>query len=213
MQPTILYAYDALCGWCYGFSPVVKELHARWHDRFEFQVRSGGMVRGARVAPIRQMADYIRQSYPRVEQTTGVRFGEAFLDGLLAEGDYVSDSEPPARALATLRSHRPEAEVAFAHALQDAFYLHGHDLNDPSTYRRLATTFELDADGFVADMQTERTKRAVLREFDELSALGVRGFPSLLLHDGEQYYLLAHGYRSAEELNAIIGEVATQWSV
>jgi putative protein-disulfide isomerase len=26
MQPTIFYCYDAYCGWCYGFSPVMKQV-------------------------------------------------------------------------------------------------------------------------------------------------------------------------------------------
>ena len=34
--PTIVYVYDALCGWCYGFAPVIERLHEKYGDRLTY---------------------------------------------------------------------------------------------------------------------------------------------------------------------------------
>ena len=44
MTPRIIYCYDAYCGWCYGFSPVIKALYEKYNDQFEFETISGGMI-------------------------------------------------------------------------------------------------------------------------------------------------------------------------
>ena len=61
-KPTFFYVYDALCGWCYGFSPVMQNVAAKYDDRLNFEVISGGMVTGPRVGPIGQVAPYIKSA-------------------------------------------------------------------------------------------------------------------------------------------------------
>lgn len=45
----LVYVYDALCPWCYAFTPVVDELRRHYGDRLDHEVLSGGMVRGDQV--------------------------------------------------------------------------------------------------------------------------------------------------------------------
>ena len=101
---TILYFYDALCGWCYGFSPVIQKLHQQFEDHFEFQIISGGLRLGEGVSPIGEVAPYIKAgAYQTVEERCGVKFGEAFIKGPMEKGDMILNSEPPAIALAIVK--------------------------------------------------------------------------------------------------------------
>ena len=52
MRPTLIYCYDAYCGWCYGFSPVIKKIAAQYKDELYIEVLSGGMMVGDAVMPI-----------------------------------------------------------------------------------------------------------------------------------------------------------------
>ena len=79
MQPVIYYCYDAWCGWCYGFSPVIKQLEVEFNDKLSFEVLSGGMIPADNPKPIRAMAGYISEGYRRVEEMTGVKFGADYL--------------------------------------------------------------------------------------------------------------------------------------
>jgi len=38
----LIYYFDALCGWCFGFSPVISQLEKEFEDRLNFEVISGG---------------------------------------------------------------------------------------------------------------------------------------------------------------------------
>ncbi|MFW5762224.1 MAG: DsbA family protein, partial [Cyclobacteriaceae bacterium] len=91
----IIYCYDALCGWCYGFSPVMEKIHQQYQQDFQFEVISGGMITGERIGPVGEVAPYIKQAYKLVENTTGVKFGDDFLR-VLNEGKAIFTSIPPA---------------------------------------------------------------------------------------------------------------------
>ncbi|NJL75411.1 MAG: hypothetical protein HC892_10655 [Saprospiraceae bacterium] len=85
----IIYVYDALCGWCYGFSPTMQEFHNKYQSELDFEVISGGMVTKDRIGPIGEVASYISWAYKEVERTTGVQFGTSFLQGVLKDGKAI----------------------------------------------------------------------------------------------------------------------------
>ncbi len=197
---------DPLCGWCYGFSPVVMKLHERYKDHLDFRVVPGGMVTGARVEPVANMAGYILQAYKRVEETTGVKFGDPYLDRL-REGSTVSDSEPPCRALQLFSTLHPGRAVEYAHQLQRAIYFDGYDWNDPETYAHLARLFGIDAKEFLAQWEGDEARYAVQQEFGWVGSAGINGFPCTVLQSGEDYYLITQGYRPLEDVEAVLRRI------
>src|SRR5690606_24007751 len=74
-KPKLVYVYDALCPWCYAFTPVVEALCDHFGDRLDHEVISGGMVRGDQVREIggEEEAACLRESYRSIESLTGVR--------------------------------------------------------------------------------------------------------------------------------------------
>ena len=91
----VVYVYDPLCGWCYGFSNVITKLQENYQSKIDFTVLSGGMMMGSREEPISVMADYIKGAYKTVEQKCGVTFGERYLKGILESKTYISSSVLP----------------------------------------------------------------------------------------------------------------------
>lgn len=78
MNPTLFYCYDAYCGWCYGFCPVIKKI-AENYPTLQVEVLSGGMIMPEKAVPISATAHYILGAYKNVEELTGVEFGEDYL--------------------------------------------------------------------------------------------------------------------------------------
>ena len=200
-KPTLVYIYDALCGWCYGFSPVMKRLHETHRDHLNFDVLSGGMVMGNRVGPIGQVAPYIAWAYKQVEERTGVTFGEGFLKGVLEPGTAIFSSEKPGIALTVFKTEQPDEAVAFAHDLQRAVYFDGLDLQADETYAELVRPYGLDGAGFVEKLNDFRFRQKTYAEFQAVSKLGVTGFPTVLLLTPEKNYVLSRGYAPFEELD------------
>lgn len=203
----IIYIFDPLCGWCYGFSSVLQQLHQKYADTYHFDVLSGGMITGARIAPFITMEQYIRGAYRRVEDMAGVKFGVAYLNKLLPSSTIMMDSRPPSYALETMRSLKPQALVAFAHALQSAHYGQGADYNDDQTYRTLAEKFEVDADAFVNDLHKEETRYAAEQNFAWCANVGVQGYPTLVMETDRDLFLIAHGYRPLAELEKVMASI------
>jgi putative protein-disulfide isomerase len=140
MKPKLYYVFDPICGWCFGMSPSITALHEAWKDHIDFEVLSGGMVLGDRVGPIRNFAHIIQGSRARLEETTGVRFGEAFWTKL-EQGDMVMGSLKPSIALAVSRDLAPGKSVEFAAAIQRAIYVEGFEPDHTEQYRALAESF------------------------------------------------------------------------
>lgn len=205
----VIYVYDALCGWCYGFSPVIQQLYEAHGDEYEFEVISGGMITGERIGPIGEVAPYIKQAYKEVEQRTGIVFGDAFLENVLEEGSTVFSSIPPSIALAVFKKQRPGEAVRFASRLQKAIYYEGMPPEDWTAYGELATEFGLDGTAFVEAMRSEKGIALAEADFQRAQAFGVAGFPTVIVQNGEDYYLIARGYVDYKTLNNSLRSLTT----
>ena len=137
----LIYVFDPLCGWCYGFSPVVVGLWEATRDQVDWDVIPGGMVVGENVGPIGRIAGFITASLPRLESTTGVTLGKGFKEGVLEEGSMVLSSLEPARALVAAKLIDSALAVPFAAALQEELYHEGHHIGDEKVLSTLADKF------------------------------------------------------------------------
>ncbi|ATL47923.1 protein-disulfide isomerase [Chitinophaga caeni] len=199
----IIYVYDALCGWCYGFTPVMMEFQKR-HPEYEYQVLSGGMMQQT---PARKMAAYIQQAYKSVEQATGVKFGPGFLEGILNSPAYIMDSLKPAIALTAFKSMAANEALAFAHEIQVAFNYDGKDLNKDETYLEIASKFNIDAGKFAQLLGDPDTLKASIAEIEQVQQWGITGFPAVIFGTGQQLYLVARGFLPLENLEETIQKI------
>ncbi len=198
----IIYVYDALCGWCYGFSPVMEQFYQDHRSDVSFEVISGGMITGPRIGPIGEVASYIRWAYKEVEQATGITFGKGFLDGVLEEGTTIFTSVPLGVAMSVFKSHRPKEAVSFAGALQKAVYYDGLAPQDTAAYAPLAEAFGLDGKAFVEQMQQPEFKALAEADFQRSQQLGVSGFPTVFAEIEGNYHRLASGYTRSADLES-----------
>lgn len=206
MKPRLYYIFDPLCGWCFGMSPSITALHHEWKDLVEFEVISGGMVLSDRVGPVRNFAHIIQGSRARLEETTGVRFGEAFWTKL-EQGDMVMSSLKPSIALAVSRDLAPGRSVEFAAALQKAIYVDGLEPDETEAYRPMATSFGLDAEEFIKRMGFPHYEMVANKDFAQSAKWGIQGFPSVVVFHQDQGYLIARGYLPFDALDKTLREI------
>ncbi len=178
---TIVYLYDPLCGWCYGFSPVIRRLRETHGAEYDFEVVSGGMVTGASVRPFREMAEFISNAYPRLNAMTGARFSDRFLRETLWDSTAMVNSLPGSIALSVFKTLRPQDAVLFASAIQESLYIGGNPPEDVGQYADLARSFGLDGDDFLKKMSDPAYLRLAEADFLRAQNLGVTGFPTVVL--------------------------------
>ncbi|MFG6192746.1 DsbA family protein [Nonomuraea sp. JJY05] len=173
----LVYVFDAYCGWSHGFSRTLLEITER-HPDIPVEVVSGGLFTGAGRVPISRFG-YIQGANAKISTLTGAEFGEGY-ERLIADGAFVMDSEAAARGMAALRQTAPGRAAELAAALQNAFYIDGHSLSEPDTYRRVAEAAGLDADAVAADVEAPATRAAAEADFRRAAQLGVDAYPTLL---------------------------------
>lgn len=206
-KPEVYYIYDALCGWCYGFSKNIEKFYAKHKDEFQFQVFSGGMVTGEREGTINEVAGYIKGAYKNVEETTGAKFGEEFISKTLEEGSAYYSSVPAALAMALFRTQKPEQAISFAVRIQKAIYHEGLAPAELSTFGHCVKDFNLDPQLFQQKMEEPMIQKLVEEEFRTVSSWGIKGFPSLVYKDGNRAYMIARGYTPMDLLEETLQNV------
>jgi putative protein-disulfide isomerase len=196
----IIYVYDALCGWCYGFSPVMNKFYENHKVECNFEAVSGGMITGDRIGPIGDVAPYISWAYLDVEKATGIKFGTDFLDKTLKQGTAIFSSIKPSIALSVFKTLQPQNGIAFASALNKAIYYDGLEPENVNAYKKLATDFNLNADDFIAKMQDSTYLKLAEADFARSNQLGVNGFPSVFVEHNGKIFKLASGYTTLSDL-------------
>jgi len=210
---TLIYCYDAYCGWCYGFSPVMKKIAADLNDRIDIEVLSGGMMIGEGKMPIEKIGPYIQSAYKRVEDITGIKFGEDFLwhTANPDKSDWVMNSEKPAIALCIFKEYYPEQQLDFASDLQYALNYEGRDLDDDEAYRHLLEKYNLPAEEFYTKLKAEDYKEKAYYEFALCKQLNVDSFPQVLLQLNEsKFFLIVKGFTAYEDVKERIEKVLTE---
>ena len=213
MQPTLIYCYDAYCGWCYGFSPVIKKIANEYKEKFHIEVLSGGMVLPEQPVHIKVTADYIKGAYKQVEDLTGIQFGKDYLWHINNpdESDWFPSSEKPAIALSIFKELFPEKQVDFIADMQYSLYYEGRDLTDDEAYRHLLEKYAVNPDEFYRKLKSEEYKEHAYYEFQLCNQLQVTGFPQVLMQiTDSKFHLLAKGYTDYETLIKRINLVLTE---
>jgi putative protein-disulfide isomerase len=213
MKKVVYYCYDAYCGWCYGFRPVINTLANDYADILDIEVLSGGMIIPEKPTHLRVTAGYIQKAYKTVEEHTGVKFGKDYLWHIFnpGESDWFPSSEKAAIALCILKEYRPQMQVQFASDLQYSLHEEGRDLTDNEAYRHLLPKYDLQEEDFYTKLKSVEYKEKAYYEFALVKQLQVTGYPTVLLQTSDtKFYLLARGYTNYASLQQSFESVLNQ---
>ena len=213
MKPILIYCYDAYCGWCYGFSKVITRIEEEYRDTFDFEVLSGGMILPEKPQHFGGMANYIQGVYKRVEELTGITFGQDFLWHVFnpTETDWYPSSEMPAIALCIMKEYHPEKAVQMAADLQYALNYEGRDLTDKEAYRHLLPKYNIPEEEFYTKLKSEEYKQKAYYEFALVKQLQVTGYPTVLVQTGDsKFYLMSQGYTDYDSLKERLQNLLSQ---
>lgn len=206
----LIYCYDAYCGWCYGFSPVIKKIAEAYKDILQTEVLSGGMILPEKPTHISHSAEFILGAYQQVEDLTGIKFGEDYLWHIrnAEDSDWYPNSEKPAIAMCIFKEYYPERAIEFAVDLQQALHYEGRDLTDDEAYRHLLEKYSIQPETFYEKLKSETYKEMAYYEFSLMKQLQVTGYPTVFIQTAElKFQMVARGYTDYETLQTRIENV------
>lgn len=209
-QARLIFVGDPMCSWCYGFAKELALLAGR-RPGLPLQIRVGGVRAGETEVMSEAMKRFRLSHWHRVEQASSLPFDrEAFMR---LQG-FVYNTEPACRALVALRQLAPDVDqLAVFRAIQHAFYAQGRDTTDGAVLAELVCEAlagqgqALNPARFLAAWQDSATIAATAAEFQQVRRWGIQSFPTLLLQQEERRSVLAPGYMSVDELEALLDAV------
>ncbi len=198
---TLVYVYDPLCGWCYGFHPVMDKLADRFREQLNIRVVPGGLAIDESAQTISEGYSYIRDSLKVVESKTGAVFGEPFVQ-LVEEGSYLYDSMPGCKAQNAVNQIAPEHSLPFAGAVQKALFQSGKSLNQFETFLSILNDFPINPAEFEAVYTSNEIETITREQFAWVHKNNASAFPALLLEIGDETGLMSKGYRPYDTLES-----------
>jgi len=206
----LTYYYDALCGWCYGFSPVISKIEEAYADRLTIEVVSGGLFLDDMAGYVNVVAPHIKNgAYRSVEDRTGVKFGKEFLDDVFNEGKLILNSLYPTIALCIVKKEQPEDQIKFAKILLDAVYSDGMNSVDIDGLATLAEGIGFDKMEFISKMESQEYKNAAEKEFLLFKQSSYSGMPAVVLEKNGKEYLISSGYMHYEDFKKNLDLILT----
>ncbi len=177
-RPVLIYVHDPMCSWCWGFAPVLDGLLPALPDGIRLKRLLGGLAPDSDVPMPESTREYVRGQWRRIQrEIPGAEFNFSFW----ARCAPRRSTYPACRAVIAARRQGPRFDARMTRAIQRAYYLEARNPSDASTLIDLARELGLDVDIFARDLSSAETDQTLMQEIGEARALGVRGFPSLVL--------------------------------
>lgn len=187
----LIYFADPMCSWCWGFSPQIDHISSWFGKRLPIRVVMGGLRVGTTEPMSAEMKTYVRGAWENVADRTGQVFDFSFFE----RDDFVYDTEPPCRAVVSVRELRPELALKYLQMTQQAFYAEGRNTTETETLAALAGELGIESDAFISAFESEGIREKTGADFVAGIKSGVRGYPTLLAEGGDARYVVTAGYR------------------
>jgi putative protein-disulfide isomerase len=201
--PRLYYFADPMCSWCYGFVPVMAQVHEAYGTRFDIRLVMGGLRPGKLAQTMTPaLARVMRHHWREVAKMTGQAFNEAFFE---REG-FVYDTEPAAKAVIVMEQLAPAHAYEYYHDIQQGFYAENADLTSTDVLATFAQKHGVKATDFAANFASEVSHKQTWGQFTFNASLGIRGFPSLVVEQDEKFMIVTRGWQPFEQIRTALDE-------
>ena len=198
---TLYYVHDPMCSWCYGFAPVYDRLVASLPEELGLKRIVGGLAPDSDAPMPAETREYVQRQWRRIEEMIP---GRKFNCDFWTQCRPRRSTYPACRAVIAARAQGEGADLAMSRAIQSAYYDQARNPSDVDTLVELGGEIGLDGDRLAGAMASEAVAEQLRQELTYARELGVRGFPSLVLHDGNDHRLITINYLDHEPMLAEI---------
>ena len=196
---TLIYVYDPMCSWCWGFSPtwhsIRETLELRYtSDLLSIRYLAGGLAPDSREPMPVELAESIRGYWRTIEQTLGTPFNHDFWTNNVPR----RSTHPACRAVIAARElSGTQKERDMLGTIQQAYYLKAQNPSNLTTLVGCAEIIGLDRQAFERLVQSPECDALLQYEVRHARSIGAKSFPSLFIEHDEQIEPIALDYKDA----------------
>ncbi len=201
MEKELIFVLDPMCSWCWGFAPVIDELHSTLVDEYKFSLVLGGLRTKGEMSWNERSKEYLKGHWKQVSQRTG----QAFSYTLFEKEFFDYDTYPACKAVITVRElFGTQKAFAYLHTIQEAFYTRAEDITNINVLCDLLQTVDLDSTTFRDFFESDRAQLLLEHDFAKAHSMGANAFPSVVVIDEEGHMVCQKGYRSLPEMKKLL---------
>jgi putative protein-disulfide isomerase len=178
----IIYAFDPLCGWCYGLIPALRHFTENEPD-VAIEVLPGGLFTGTPARPYASLIPHIRRAEQNLDKVTGRKPSEKFHALISQKKTIDASSERPSHAILQMKTLAPQGVLDFAHKLQEMHYEDGRDLNLPETYNGATDALGLPRLDTQAIVAATLSTPMIAEAYTRCANLRPHGYPTIFIVD------------------------------
>ncbi|WP_255858232.1 DsbA family protein [Bacterioplanoides sp. SCSIO 12839] len=203
---TLIYCYDPMCSWCWGFKPVWQRLQEMLQPQITqgeliIEYRVGGLARDSDQPMPETMQNMLQDTWRNIRQQLGTEFNFDFWHDCQPR----RSTYPACRACLVARKHGLEEKMI--EQIQHAYYLNAQNPSNNSTLKQCAHNIGIEGDIFDASLKEIEANQTLEREIRGARQLGLNSFPSLALMKNEQVIHIALDYHDANVMAERIQQV------
>jgi putative protein-disulfide isomerase len=135
---------------------------------------------------------YIRQADSRVAAISGQAYGEAYLDGLLADPRMTLESRPTTAAVLAAESIEAGKGLEMLRGIQHAHYERGLHVVERPVLEQIAIECGLDREAFAGALESVEADRHIGETQQFMQQIGAGGFPAFVLQIDDQWFAVPH---------------------
>lgn len=185
-----------MCSWCYAFAPVWAEVRERLKGKVVIKNVLGGLAPDTEVPMPDEMRRYLKSTWQRIEtDVAGTEFNYDFWERC----EPRRSTYPASRAVLAARFQGPQHEQPMITAIQSAYYREARNPSLPQTLIEIAGEIGLDSGEFELALGSEVCEQTLLEDIALARSLSDRGFPNLVLMQGQVKRQIEFDYNEAED--------------
>lgn len=198
-KPTIHYFSDPLCSACWGFEPELRRLKAEYGHAFTIEYHMGGMV------PSWEQMGRDASSIGKYVDASGQVNGMPMIGDVWMQNPAPT-SYPPGIAFKAAQLQDTHKADEFLRRMREMLYLEHLNIATPEVISLAAKQVGLDVERLTQD--TQGAAPALFEADMALTrAMGVRGFPSMIVMTDDGQRSVIHGLQSAANMAGTLKKV------
>ena len=190
-MPTLYLVHDPMCSWCYAFVPNWRRIEAALPGLISVQHVLGGLAPDSDLPMPLNLQDHIQKTWRRIQSIVpGTEFNFDFWTRCLPR----RSTYPACRAVIAAKHFGLHYEAQMIEKIQMAYYREARNPSDVETLCELAGEIDIDVQAFQDRMGDEACQAMLESDIQKTHALGVTGFPSLVLATDDGVAVIPHDY-------------------
>ncbi len=180
----LIYVHDPMCSWCWAFRPQLDKLLQSLPDNIRLVRLLGGLAPDSNEPMPEALRQHLQEIWQNITHAVpGTEFNFDFWKDCIPR----RSTYPACRAVIAARNQGIEWDEKMTWAIQQAYYLEARNPSEDQTLTEIARTIGLDDGCFARDLGSRQTQSTLLDEITLSRNLGISGFPSLMLKQGNQW--------------------------